>query len=110
MNTTVSHLGAGICQTVFMNFICHLRQQAIAQTEVGDCACAYSGGWVASGGRWVRQRHRVECFYLLVSSLGSPEIQKEVKKLLSLLVLQGLGAESVGGRSSWSMMFLVMEC
>lgn len=50
MNTTVSHLGAGICQTVFMNFICHLRQQAIAQAEVGDCACAYSGGWVASGG------------------------------------------------------------
>lgn len=48
MKTAVSHLDAGFCQTVFMNSICHPRQQAAAQTEVGGVGVHIQEG----GQRW----------------------------------------------------------
>lgn len=52
MKTAVSHLDAGICQSVFMNSICHPRQQAAAQTEVGGVGVhIQEGGQRWGGGR-----------------------------------------------------------
>lgn len=58
MKTAVSHLDAGICQTVFMNSICHPREHAAAQTrwEMWVCIFRRMGG---CGRRRLRGRLRV---------------------------------------------------
>lgn len=56
MKTAVSHLGAGICQTVFMNSICHPRQRAARRLgwEVWVCIFRRMG---CSGRKRLRIRH-----------------------------------------------------
>lgn len=115
MKTAVSHLDAGICQTVFMNSICHPRQRAAAQTcrrgwVVWVCIFRRMG---CSGRRRLRIRHPVP------SSAADGQAWKALGDIWnleggeiapSLQVLQGLRPGSVGGKSSWSVMFLGLGC
>lgn len=78
MKTAVSHLGAGICQTVFMNSICYPRQQAATQTGVGGV-----GVHIQEGGlQWqeVRETEPQSAFICswtgLVSSWGHLESRR----------------------------------